>query len=67
MEVVKQQDKIIQSLRDSMKRQPGISEAEMISQYQKTVKEKNNQLKVRKPPKMIGDRKRASNSVYEGK
>ena len=29
-----------------MKRQPGISEAEMITQYQETVKEKGNQLKV---------------------
>merc|ERR1712226_1842588 len=28
-----------------MKRQPGISEAEMITQYQDTVKEKSNQLK----------------------
>ena len=29
-----------------MKRQPGISEAEMISQYKDTVNEKNQQLKV---------------------
>lgn len=29
-----------------MKRLPGISEADMISQYKETVKEKNNQLKV---------------------
>jgi len=28
-----------------MKRQPGISEAEMLGQYQETIKEKNNQLK----------------------
>ena len=43
--IIKAQDKTIQNLRDVMKRQPGISEAEMITQYQDTVKEKSNQLK----------------------
>jgi len=43
--IIKAQDKTIQNLRDVMKRQPGISEAEMITQYQDTVKEKGNQLK----------------------
>merc|ERR1719240_2587774 len=43
--IIKAQDKTIQNLRDVMKRQPGISEAEMITQYQDTVKEKANQLK----------------------
>lgn len=44
--IIKSQDKTIGNLRDVMKRQPGISEAEMITQYQETVKEKGNQLKV---------------------
>merc|ERR1719240_1275024 len=43
--IIKGQDKTIQNLRDVMKRQPGISEAEMLGQYQETIKEKNNQLK----------------------
>ena len=33
-------------MRNSMKRQPGISEADMIPQYKETVKEKNRQIKV---------------------
>lgn len=45
-EVIESQENIVKELREAMKRQPGISEAEMITQYQETVKEKNQQLKV---------------------
>lgn len=41
------QEKVINDIRNAMKRQPGISEAEMIGQYKETVVEKDKQLKVR--------------------
>ena len=46
-QVIDEQDRMINVLRNSMKRQPGIYEAEMINQYQETVKEKTHQLLVR--------------------
>lgn len=43
---IKSQETVVNGMRNSMKRQPGISEADMIPQYKETVKEKNRQIKV---------------------
>jgi len=39
--VIQQKEKILNELREIMKRQPGIEEAKMISTYQQNIKQKN--------------------------
>ena len=43
--VIQQKEKILNELREIMKRQPGIEEAKMISTYQQTIKQKTRQMK----------------------